>query len=96
MSAAVDRQPFNERADKVFWRGADTSLQRQIMGMDKPVQGSPLTDVHLISSDARDHNGFLKDFVSLAQHCRYKSVICLVSALLPLDHDLKRNSTYDS
>ena len=72
MSAAADRRPFKERADKVFWRGTDTSLSRNILAMDKPVQDSPLADVHLISWDAKDQNGFLKDFVSLAQHCRYK------------------------
>ena len=87
MSAAADRRPFHERADKIFWRGTDISLQRQIMGKDKPVQDSPLADVHLI---AKDDKGNLKDFTSLAQHCRYKYGICLVSAFLTLDHDWQR------
>lgn len=69
MLLAAKRIPFKDRAPLMFWRGADTNVQRAVMKNSILVQESGLADIDLLTWTSET---FADQFVTLPEHCERK------------------------
>ena len=71
MLLTAERNPFQKREPKLFWRGGGTNEQRNIMDYSGIVQDSGITDIHLMHWGDGD-DVFKQEFISLPEHCQHK------------------------